>query len=356
MASICTEILPAHVLRPVFEAEGTLDEAEWNYAPTVGCGPYVFSEWETGSYASFVRNENYYNEPAKIDEIFIRFVPDDAAQIAALRTGEGTWAPFSPTLTFPCWKKRGFRSSWPPAGITRAGTFTLARRVIRPWQDVRVRQAIAMCYRPLLPGRRPACWARPRWRPASGTTPPGRILTLSPGPTIPSGAKALLDEAGWVDSQRRRRARQGWRGADPGPRHYDPRGPRRPAGRCPAAVGRMWHPAGHRRISSDMFFTTYGEGAPCATGELDICEWSANTAYPDPDSSRWLSARYPATNSLTGSTTSTCVDEELDALFQLQTTQVDFAERQADLLRDQQVHDRQCATGWVCGTTRMPLA
>ena len=29
-------VIPEHILRPVFEADGTLDNAEWNNAPTVG--------------------------------------------------------------------------------------------------------------------------------------------------------------------------------------------------------------------------------------------------------------------------------------------------------------------------------
>jgi peptide/nickel transport system substrate-binding protein len=44
-------ILPAHILQPVFDTEGTLDNADWNRAPTVGLGPYVFDTWESGSYA-----------------------------------------------------------------------------------------------------------------------------------------------------------------------------------------------------------------------------------------------------------------------------------------------------------------
>ena len=193
-----TEILPAHVLRPVFEAEGTLDEAEWNYAPTVGCGPYVFSEWETGSYASFVKNENYYNDPAKIDEIFIRFVPDDASQIAALRTGEGDLGPFSPTRTFPCWKKRALRSSWPPAGIMRVGTFTLARRAIPPSRTCGCARP-SPCAMTASPSSTTSCWARPRWRPASGTTPPGRMPALNPGPTIRTGPTPCWTRpAGWT--------------------------------------------------------------------------------------------------------------------------------------------------------------
>ncbi len=77
-------ILPAHVLQPVFDADGSIIEAEWNLAPTVGCGPYVLGEWESGSFMRFVKNENYWKGTAKIDEVFLQFVPDDAAQTAAL--------------------------------------------------------------------------------------------------------------------------------------------------------------------------------------------------------------------------------------------------------------------------------
>ena len=36
-------VLPKHVLQPVFDSEGTIDNAEWNKAPTVGTGPFVFT-------------------------------------------------------------------------------------------------------------------------------------------------------------------------------------------------------------------------------------------------------------------------------------------------------------------------
>jgi peptide/nickel transport system substrate-binding protein len=59
-ATLWRGVLPEHILRPVYEADGTLDNAEWNRAPTVGIGPFVFKEWETGSHFSFTPNPNYY--------------------------------------------------------------------------------------------------------------------------------------------------------------------------------------------------------------------------------------------------------------------------------------------------------
>ena len=70
LATLWHGILPAHILKPVYDAEGTIDNADWVKKPTVGCGPYLLAEWESGSFARFVRNENYWGTPAKIDRDF----------------------------------------------------------------------------------------------------------------------------------------------------------------------------------------------------------------------------------------------------------------------------------------------
>ena len=42
LSTLFSYVLPEHVLRPVFEAESTIDRAEWNRAPRVTNGPFVF--------------------------------------------------------------------------------------------------------------------------------------------------------------------------------------------------------------------------------------------------------------------------------------------------------------------------
>jgi ABC-type transport system substrate-binding protein len=80
---------------------------------------------------------------------------------------------------------------------------------------------------------------------------------------------------------------------------------------------------------SDIFFATYGEDGPAATGLLDISEWS-DTPYgwPDPDIAYWRCSEIPSDESPQGVNWQAICDPELDGLFALQSTQVDFAARQ----------------------------
>jgi peptide/nickel transport system substrate-binding protein len=322
------EMLPKHILQPVFDAEGSLDEADWNQAPTVGCGPFVFSEWESGSYARFVRNENYYNEPAKIDEIFMRFVPDDAAQIAALRTGEGDLGTFISYSDMPTLEEAGVEIIMVPSGYNEGWYFYFGEEAHPAIADVRVRQAIAMCFdrfsvnEDLLLGKtEPAVTF---WDKMPYANP-----DLEPYPYDPAAANTLLDEAGWIDSNG-----DGVRDKDGvelilthGTTTREIRvDTQAVAQQNLAECGVQLDLIGY---SSDIFFGSYGEGGPMPTGELDIAEWSANPAFPDPDSARWLCEEVPSDEFPDGNNDQHLCDEELDALFQLQKTQVDFAARQA---------------------------
>ena len=82
------DFLPKHILEPVFEAEGTIDNADWNRNPTVTNGPYKLVEWVSADHLTFEANEDYWRGRPKIDQIFIRIVPDDEAQMAALKAGD----------------------------------------------------------------------------------------------------------------------------------------------------------------------------------------------------------------------------------------------------------------------------
>jgi peptide/nickel transport system substrate-binding protein len=81
-------------------------------------------------------------------------------------------------------------------------------------------------------------------------------------------------------------------------------------------------------FASDIYFAGYGEGGPCHTGQLDICESSNSPSFPDPNTSRFMCNEIPSDELPDGNNSSHLCDERLDELFQLQSTQVDFKERQ----------------------------
>jgi len=321
-------ILPAHILRPVYEAEGTIDNAEWNRAPTVGCGPYVLTEWESGSFASFAANENYWLGKPKIDEIFIRFVPDDASQIAALKAGDGDLGTFFSYPDVPELEAAGVEIIKVYSGYNEMMFFYLDPEVGHPaLQDVKVRQAIAMAIdrfsinEDLLLGlTQPAVTM---WDNTPYVDP-----SLEPWPYDPEQAKALLDEAGWVDTNG-----DGIRDKDGVEMVFTYGTTTREVRQdTQAIVQQQLAEVGIEvellNYDADIFFSGYGEGGPAATGELDIYEYSDVSNFPDPDIQEWLCREIPSDENPVGTNWSAICDEELDQLFQLQATQVDFDERQ----------------------------
>ncbi|MFO7264706.1 MAG: glutathione ABC transporter substrate-binding protein [Bacillota bacterium] len=54
----------------------------------VGTGPFMFKEWIPGERITLVRNPNYWGEPAQVDEVVFRVVPEDSARMLMVQTGE----------------------------------------------------------------------------------------------------------------------------------------------------------------------------------------------------------------------------------------------------------------------------
>jgi peptide/nickel transport system substrate-binding protein len=75
--------------------EGTVDE-DGVFHPTgtfgtehpIGTGPFMFESWTRGDRLELVRFDDYWGEPAKIDRLIFRPIPDNAARLQALQTGE----------------------------------------------------------------------------------------------------------------------------------------------------------------------------------------------------------------------------------------------------------------------------
>ena len=332
VANLWRFVLPAHVLQPVFDAEGTIDTASWNLAPTVSAGPYVFAEWESGSYTRFVRNDNYYNEPAKIDEIFFRFVPDDASQVAALRTGDGDLGTFISMADIPTLEDAGVEVFAVVSGYDEGWFIYLGEEAHPALFDVRVRQAIALCFdrqsinRDLMLGlTEPAVTF---WDNTPYANP-----NLEAYPYDPEAAMALLDDAGWIDT------------TGNGIRDKDGVELTLVHGTTVREIRQDTQAVAQQNLaecgiqleilsySPDIYFSSYGAGGPLPTGELDIGQFSSTEAFPDPDTSRWLCSEIPDDDNPDGLNDQKICNTELDELFRLQATQIDFEERQETFWR-----------------------
>jgi peptide/nickel transport system substrate-binding protein len=329
-------ILPKHILEPVFEAEGTLDNAEWNRAPSVGIGPFVFNEFESGSHFSFVRNENYQGDIAKIDEVFFRILADDAAQNAALKAGDADIGTFISFADIPDLKDNGINIMSASSGYNEGMFLNMREDTAHPAMlDVNVRKAIALGFdrdkitQDLLFGL-----TQPNvtfWDGSAWVNP-----DLKAYPYDPEQAKTLLDEAGWVDSNN-----DGTRDKDgeelvlryvttPRPVRKDTQ----------AVVQQQLAEIGIGmelfNFEGDIFFAGYAEGGPCATGEADICQWSNVASFPDPNTENWLCDQIPTEEDPAGNNYFIC-DEELDKLLQEQSVEIDPAKRKELLHQIEQI-------------------
>jgi peptide/nickel transport system substrate-binding protein len=333
LSALWRVVLPAHVLQPAFQAQGGLQNAAWNTAPTVGCGPFVFQSWERGQSAVFTANPNYWLGRPKLDEIRVRFVADDAAKVAALKSGEADLSVFliNSALYMPELQSAGMQILSVNSGYNEGWFFFQDPTNGHPaLQDVRVRQAIAMALdrpgmiRDLLGGlSQPAA---SYWDNTPYVDP-----SMQPWAYDPSKARQLLDEAGWVDSNG-----NGVRDKDGveltltyGTTTNELRqAVQRSAQAQLAEIGVKVEISNY---DSGTFFQGYNEGGPAATGQLDIFQYAPRTKnYPDPGTNDFLCSEIPSINEV-GENWSWLCDQELDQLLQQQATQIDFQARQQTL-------------------------
>jgi peptide/nickel transport system substrate-binding protein len=323
-SSLWKGLLPKHVLEPVFAAEGSIDEAEWNLAPTVGCGPFDFAEWESGSYMHFVKNPNYWLGEPNIEDIYLQFVPDDASQTAALIAGDADLGTFPPYSDVPALRAGGLDIVVQSSGYAEGWFFNFRDMASPGARDVKVRQAIAMALDREaiindlcagLPKPVETLWA---------SLPAYESPDIVPWKYDPEAAKALLEEAGWTD-----RDGDGIREDADGNKLTLKHGTtiREIRQDIQAVTQQMLREVGiDLQIASwdsDFFFASYTDGSPCALGEVDIMEWSDLPAdFPDPDHYYWLCSEIPNDESPWGGNYFGC-DEYLDGLFQEQITLID---------------------------------
>lgn len=341
LTSLFTAVLPQHILGPVFEAEGTLDNAEWNRAPTVGVGPFVFSEWEPQSFIIFEANPNWIRPP-QLEQIIIRMSPDDAAQEAAILAADTQIGVFLDASQVERLEANGeVTGVGTPGGYNEGWFLNVNPDTAHPAMlDVNVRLAIALAtdrftiVQDLLD---------PEINPVNATfwdnTPGYATQTLEPYPYDPDQAVSLLDAAGWVDSNG-----DGTRdkdGVELVLRYIT--NERELRTNVQAVVQQQWALVGIGaelvNHSSDIFWNDFTTGGPQAQGLYDIAEYSSSPAGPpDPEASdNWRCEQIANADKPDGVNWQGYCNPDLEALFDEQAITADPAARQAIYEQIQQI-------------------
>jgi peptide/nickel transport system substrate-binding protein len=196
LTSYESQVLPKHLY------EGTdIAQNAWNSKP-VGTGPFVFREWQKGSFILLERNAKYWdaNKPF-LDKLVLRVIPDAASRAAAFETGEVQLGGFSPV---PLSDVRRLEASGRFDIETRGYEYLAPMFLLefntrhKALQDKRVRRAIAHAVDANLV-------VKTIWfgfgKPATGPVP--SVLTQFYNAAVPKyafdpkRAEALLDEAGF---------------------------------------------------------------------------------------------------------------------------------------------------------------
>ncbi len=321
-------LMPKHVLQPVFETEGTLDEAEWNLAPTVSCGPFVFDEWESGSFIRFAKNENYFDGEPKLDAVVFQFVPDDAAQTAAALAGDVDIAFWPPYEDIPAFRDAGLNIVTQASGYNEGWFFNMREMASPGIKDLAVRQAIAMSLDRASNAAIRLNVVSPN-KTFFDAIPAYVDPTLEPWPYDPEAAKQLLEDAGYVDSD-----------GDGIREDLDGNPLTLTQGNTTKEERLNYQAVAQQQLlevgidlqilsfDPDILFADYASDGPSAVGDLDIMQWSDAPAFPDPDVDYWLCSEMPSDEYPWGYNYFVC-DETLDALFQKQLVTVDASERTA---------------------------
>lgn len=108
----------------------------------VGTGPFKFEKWEADNYVELVKNEDYYKEGIpKLDGIKFITMKDEAARLAAIRTGEVHLTTLAPQ-SIPLAKKNDKLDvkSYQSNEYSYVG-FNLNKE---PFNNVKVRQAMSL--------------------------------------------------------------------------------------------------------------------------------------------------------------------------------------------------------------------
>ena len=324
-----SRVLPKHILQPVFDTDGTLDNAEWNRTANVVDGPYTLTEFVSDDHLSFAANDNYWRGRPKIDTIFFRIFADRAAQLAALQSGQSDIGSYIVGSEIPALKQTSkFEIMNSPNGYIVTIFMNIDPKTAHPaMTDPNVRRALALAIdRQLIIDKIyngiytiPATY----WDKTVYDNP-----DLKPYAYDPAQAKALLDAAGWKV------------GAD-GVREKDGKklelryvyiSGDETTDTMIVTFQQMLADVGVKLDitpnTQEVLWASYTDNGELAHGNYDLTQWSDGMWYfPSPSTSYFLCSEQPSTDYPTGYNWFGICDQSLEKLFSVADVEMDPQKR-----------------------------
>lgn len=336
-------ILPRHATGE----PAAMTEWDWNRNP-VSAGPFVLSEWISGDSIIMDRNPNYYLEGQPyLDRIIFKVVPDAGAQVAMMAQGEAH------VQLWPGETKEVYDAQVAGqaslAEVPGQWNMTIYFNHSMPFDDdpgpqpphpilgdLRVRQAIAhsIDYETIINDISP------------GVTPSTSPFAYGwyqcdlarPYPYDVEAAKALLDEAGWIEGADGIRVAQGAEFAEDGTRltvQMEGYTNFQPLVRLQEALVEMFKQVGiEAAIQNDDFsviFGSYSDGAPRKLGNFDMLIYDTSlTLEPHGTvANLYASTAIPSAENPAGANYARWTNEDADAAIEQAGNTVDIETRKA---------------------------
>ncbi|MCG6858284.1 MAG: ABC transporter substrate-binding protein [Salaquimonas sp.] len=174
------------------------ESADTNKETPIGTGPFKFDHWAKGSEITLVRNPDYWGTPAQLDKAVFRIIPDAAAAVPALLSGD-----VQAFANMPAGDALPQIEADPRfkvvIGATEGETILAINNGKPPFDNLKVRQAIsyALNRKDIIDGASSGLGVPigSHFSPAD----PGYVDLTGMYPFDPEKAKELLKEAGYPD-------------------------------------------------------------------------------------------------------------------------------------------------------------